>query len=224
MANPFTGMWLRNSLKAKFPRKKDYEIAATLGVSPQAFANWGRNDGVVRLPNAETLYRGYRALGLIADPDEAGDGAAPRRDSIEWPVQGKAAADDSAGSQVPATADPCDFIRCPANLTLVPVQGDSMAPLVHSGQYVMIDREREGFERNGAVVVVTIVDPDWERRERMPGTFVKRCFGGDGFFYFTSVNSTYAPFSAWRENCHVWPVLGVWHGDQNRLRHEARAR
>ena len=87
-----------------------------------------------------------------------------------------------------------------------------MSPLILPGQYVMIDKSREGFESNGGVVVVSINDSDWERRERMQGTFVKRCFKGDGFFYLTSMNSAYSPFSAWQDHCRTWPVLGVWFG------------
>lgn len=214
-ANPFTGKWLRNSLKMKFPYKKDLELAAMVGVSPQAFANWGRNDGVMRLPNAETLYLGYKALGMVAESAQT-PGAPSTTRMGEWAVRGLAAADDSSGSRVPDTDEPGEAVAYPAGLTLVPVQGDSMSPLVLPGQYVMIDRNREGFESNGGVVVVSIIDSDWERRERMPGTFVKRCFKGDGFYYFTSINSAYQPFSSWQDHCRIWPVLGVWFGGKGK--------
>ncbi len=92
--NSFTGAWLRNSLKMKFPNKKDLELAAMIGISPQAFANWGRNDGVKRLPNAETLYKGYRALGLITEGTHPTPGAPASNRVGEWPVRGRAAADD----------------------------------------------------------------------------------------------------------------------------------
>lgn len=213
--HPFTGNWLRNSLKMKFPYKKDLELAAMIGISPQAFANWGRNDGVTRLPNAETLYLGYKALGMIAENGGPIAGAPNANRSGEWPVRGMAAADDSQGSRVPDTDDSSEPIASPAGLTLVPVQGDSMSPLVLPGQFVMIDREREGFEIDGSVVVASITDSDWERREKMQGTFVKRCFRGDGFYYFTSINSSYSPFSAWQDHCRIWPVLGVWFGGKS---------
>lgn len=212
--DPFTGNWLRNSLKMKFPHRKDFEIAAMIGVSPQAFANWGRNDGVRRMPNAETLYLGYKALGMISEAEPPKPGAPLPGRPGEWPVRGIAAADDSNGSKVPDSDEPGEAVVTPPGLTMVPVQGDSMSPLVLPGQYVMIDREREGFEVNGGVVVATILDTDWERRERMPGTFVKRCFKGDGFYYFTSTNSFHPPFSAWQGHCRLWPVLGVWFGDK----------
>ena len=215
--NPFTGLWLRNSLKLKFPEKQDCDLAAMLGITPQSFANWAKDDGVARMPKAEILYRGYQVLGILpGEWSDFPDGGRPFAGVSEWPVRGMAAADDSNGSRVPDTDESGDAIFCPPGLTLVPVQGDSMSPLVLPGQYVMIDREREGFEANGGVVVVSIADPDWERRERMPGTFVKRCFAGDGFFFFTSINSAYSPFSAWRENCRVWPVLGVWFAGRGR--------
>ncbi len=216
-SNPFTGSWLRNAMKLKYPYKKDFEIAAMLGVSPQAFANWGRNDGIVRLPNAETLYLGYKALGMI-DPDALKDPMTKQRFNgpVDWPVRGLAAADNSSDSRVPDTDIPGESVQSPPGMVLVPVQGTSMAPMVLSGQYVIIDRNREGFEKNGGVVVATILDPDWERREKMPGTFVKRCFAGDGFYYFTSIDSATPPFSAWREHCRIWPVLGIWLSENGR--------
>ena len=214
--NSFTGNWLRNSLKMKFPQRKDRELAAMIGISPQAFANWGRNDGVTRLPNAETLYLGYKALGMIAENPAPQPGAPGHPKLGEWQVRGLAAADDSNGSRVPDTDEISESIAYPPGLTLVPVQGDSMSPLVLPGQYVMIDRDREGFEVSGGVVVASIKDSDWERRERTPGTFVKRCFRGDGFYYFTSINSAYSPFSAWQDHCRVWPVLGVWFGGKGK--------
>ena len=214
--NPYTGNWLRNSLKVKFPDKKDLELAAMVGVSPQAFANWGRNDGVERLPNARTLYLGYRALGMVQEAGSMTPGAPADYRPDLWPVRGKAAADDSNGSRVPDTDEPDDSIARPPGLTLVPIQGDSMSPLVLPGQYVMIDREREGFEVNGGVVVVSILDEHWGRREKMPGTFVKRCFRGDDFYSFISINSAYSPFSAWQKHCRIWPVLGVWFGGKGK--------
>lgn len=219
--NPFTGNWLRNSLKMKFSHKKDLELAAMIGISPQAFANWGRNDGVVRLPNAETLYLGYKALGMINET-AAPPGAPANGRPGEWPVRGLAAADDSSGSRIPSADDIGDSLAVPAGLILVPVQGDSMSPIILPGQFVMIDKDREGFEANGGMVVASIMDNDWERREKMVGTFVKRCFKGDGFYYFTSVNSAYSPFSAWQDHCRIWPVLGVWYGGRGVPAAEAR--
>lgn len=212
--NPYTGNWLRNALKSRFPYKKDLELAAMIGISPQAFANWGRNDGVARLPNAETLYLGYKALGLINEEAMAPTSAPMPMRAGEWPVRGLASADEAAGSRAPNIDEGGEIISCPAGIVLVPVRGDSMAPLLSSGQYAVIDREREGFETNGGVVVASILDNDWERRERMPGTFVKRCFRGDGFYYFTSIDSTCPPFSSWQDHCRIWPVLGVWFGKQ----------
>ncbi len=214
--NPCTGLWLRNSLKMKFPHRKDLELAAMVGVSPQVFANWGRQNGVEKFPNATTLYLGYKALGILTFPDSIAPGAPGNAKSGEWPVRGIAAADDSNGSRVPNSDEQDDSIPCPPGLTLVPVQGDSMSPVVLPGQFAMIDRDREGFEQNGGLVVVSILDSDWERREKMVGTFVKRCFRGEGFYYFTSINSSYTPFSAWQDHCRIWPILGVWFGGKGK--------
>ncbi len=129
----------------------------------------------------------------------------------EWPVRGLAAADDSGGRLAPMEDDFKEPVTPPPGLLLVPVQGDSMSPVVLPGQYVAIDQEREGFEVDGGIVVAYIEDPpgEDERRESMIGTFVKRCYRGDGVLYFASVND-YPPFSAWEDHCRIWPVIGVW--------------
>ncbi len=136
----------------------------------------------------------------------------------EWPVRGRAAADESNGTRVPDTDDFDDSIQPPEGLTAVPVIGNSMSPLVLDGQYVLIDKEREGFETDGGIVVAAIREPeaDDERAETMTGTFVKRCYdGGNGIYYFTSINE-YSPFSAWHDHCRVWPVIGVWFAGKGR--------
>ncbi len=132
--------------------------------------------------------------------------------SGEWPVRGRAAADESNGTRVPDTDEFDDSLQPPEGLTCVPVIGNSMSPLVLDGQYVLIDNEREGFEVDGGIVVASIREPeaDDERTESMTGTFVKRCYdGGNGLYYFTSINE-YSPFSAWADHCRMWPVIGVW--------------
>ena len=131
---------------------------------------------------------------------------------VGWPVRGLAAADESEGTRVPDTDDFDEPINPPAGLTCVPVIGDSMSPVILSGQYALIDEEREGFEADGGIVVASIQEPqsDDERKEMMTGTFVKRCYdGGNGLYYFTSINE-YSPFSAWIDHCRIWPVIGVW--------------
>jgi transcriptional regulator with XRE-family HTH domain len=129
----------------------------------------------------------------------------------EWPVRGLAAADDSGGRLAPIDDDFGNPVTPPPGLLLVPVQGDSMSPVVLPGQYVAIDQDREGFEVDGGIVVAYIEEPSGEdeRRESMTGTFVKRCYRGDGGLYFASVND-YPPFSAWEDHCRIWPVIGVW--------------
>lgn len=132
--------------------------------------------------------------------------------ATEWPVRGRAAADESNGTRVPDTDESDDSISPPEGLTAVPVIGDSMSPVILDGQYALVDREREGFEVDGGIVVASICEPatDDERAETMTGTFVKRCYdGGNGLYYFASINE-YSPFSAWRDHCRVWPVIGVW--------------
>lgn len=128
-----------------------------------------------------------------------------------WPVRGLAAADESGGTRVPDIDDLDDPIHPPEGLTCIPVKGDSMSPVLLDGQYAMIDAEREGFEVDGGIVVAYIREPnpDDERTEPMTGTFVKRCYKGEGVYYFTSINE-YSPFDAWQDHCRIWPVIGVW--------------
>jgi Predicted transcriptional regulator len=128
-----------------------------------------------------------------------------------WPVRGLAAADDSGGTRVPDTDDLDEPIIPPEGLTAIPVKGDSMSPVLLDGQYALIDAEREGFEVDGGIVVASIREPDYgdERSESMTGTFVKRCYKGDGIYYFTSINE-YSPFDAWWDHCRIWPVIGIW--------------
>lgn len=161
-------------------------------------------------------------------PDDPGAGSIPLKIDTRildqgWPTRGRAAADDSHGSRVPDTDEFDDPIIPPEGLTCVPVQGDSMSPVILSGQFALIDAQREGFETNGGIVVASIRDAEAnepDRRELMTGTFVKRCYdGGNGLFYFTSINE-YSPFSAWQHHCRIWPVIGVWFGEKGEVPEE----
>lgn len=141
-----------------------------------------------------------------------------QRQNSSFPIRGLAAADESGGSRVPDTDEVEDTITLPNGLTFVPIQGDSMSPVILNGQYAVIDSEREGFEVDGGIVVASILEPNAadDQKEPMTGTFVKRCYKGDGIYYFTSVNE-YSPFSALIRNCRIWPVIGTWFADKGRV-------
>lgn len=206
---PFTGRWLRSTLKMYFPLKKDKEIAKMIGISPQAFSNWGSNDSQTRMPSAETLYLGYCALGMLHMQDGNGNGGPPPSRSSEWPVRRTYVSGENSGAPFPENLETDEAMACPAGLTLVPVQGDSMAPLILPGQYVMIDKNRSGLETNGGIVVVSVIESDG----KTAGTYITRCFEQDGHYHFSSVNPNYSLFSSWHGNCRIWPVLGLWFGN-----------
>jgi hypothetical protein len=132
----------------------------------------------------------------------------------EIPTRGLAAADDSGGSRVPDTDDFGEPIRFPSGLRGVPVVGDSMSPVILPGQYVEIDIEREGFERDKGIYVVSVrePEPDDDYPEPIIGTLVKRCERHENLYYLESINGSYSPFSVHVGHCRIWPVLGVWFG------------
>lgn len=134
------------------------------------------------------------------------------RPKREMATRGLAAADDSGGSRVPDTDDFGDSLILPDGLIGVPVFGDSMSPVILSGQYAEIDIEREGFEEDDGIYVVSVLepsDPDDDRTEPITGTFIKRVQREEDTYYLKSIN-TYSPFSVYTDHCRIWPVLGVW--------------
>lgn len=161
------------------------------------------------------IYSGKEKPTNSVDIDRSTSGRDSERldQSLRWPVRGLAAADDTGGSRVPDVDDIDEPIAPPTGITLVPVKGDSMSPLILSGQYAMIDSTREGFEDNGGIVVASILEPDAadERREPMTGTIIKRCYDLGDRYNFVSINN-YPPFTAFKDHCRVWPVIGVWFG------------
>lgn len=132
----------------------------------------------------------------------------------EIPTRGLAAADDSGGTRVPDTDDFGEPIHFPSGLIGIPVVGDSMSPVILSGQYVEVDIEREGFERDRGIYVVSVLEPDSvdDYPEPITGTFVKRCERHENLYYLESINGDYSPFSVHVDHCRIWPVLGVWFG------------
>lgn len=187
------------------------KIASLLGVSVA--------DLVQGIPG--TLGRSENAANVDITPVSIGipfpAGARPAVNLNERPTRGLAAADDSEGSRTPDTDEEGDPYWFPESLVLVPVMGDSMSPVILPGQYVGIDREREGFEKNDGIYVVSVVEPgpDDEYPEPRVGTFIKRCEQHENMYYLKSVGA-YSPFSVHVDHCRIWPVLGVWYDDRGR--------
>ena len=104
----------------------------------------------------------------------------------------------------------------PNGLLGVPVYGDSMSPVILHGQLALIDAEREGFEKDDGIYVVSVLEPDPqdERTEPIVGTFVKRCQRDEDTYYLKSVNDVYSPFPVYIDHCRIWPVLGTWFDDK----------
>ena len=181
----------------RFDQDEIFHLAAFFGVDP-GWLLTGR-DAVATITTAPPAEIPFPA------------GAKPAANLKARPVRGLAAADDSGGSRAPNTDDEDDPYRFPERLMLVPVMGDSMSPVVLPGQYVAIDADREGFEGDDGIYVVSVLEPEPqdERREPIVGTFVKRCEKHEDMLYLKSIN-TYSPFSVYLEHCRIWPVLGVW--------------
>ncbi len=123
-----------------------------------------------------------------------------------WEIRGTAAANAATGSVVYDTGYADAVVTPPEGLTLVKAEGDSMSPLLLNGQYAMIDKNREGFETNGGVVVAVMVDEEGNFTTR-----IKRCYDLGGSYEFYSINSAEnPPFTMPKERCRIWPVIGVW--------------
>lgn len=207
-------------------------IEARAGLSGGAIKNVLRSGN----PTLQTVWALERALGLrrgelsamdsgkvevapggsdVAIPFPAG--ARPAANLDRRPTRGLVAADDSGGSKAPDTDDFGDEYVFPSGLVLVPVIGDSMLPIVLPGQFVEIDTDREGFERDNGIYVVSVREPDDDDGypEPIVGTFVKRCELHENLLYLKSANN-YSPFSVHVDHCRIWPVLGVWFGDMGK--------
>lgn len=123
-------------------------------------------------------------------------------------IRGAAAADSSNGMRVPDHDEIGELEYPPEGLTHVPVVGDSMAPILYDGQRVLIDKDREGVEDDGGIVVVTTMTP-----EHTFENYVKRCFR-DGDSYILESEADYPDIIIPAFNCRVWPVIGTWYPKQ----------
>lgn len=128
-----------------------------------------------------------------------------------WVVRGAAAADDSGGMRVPDSDDIVDPITPPTGITLVPVQGDSMEPVLLDGQYAIIDKERAGFEEDGGIVVAVVVEDETTYK-----TYIKRCRRRGEDYMLQSINN-YPPIPVRADRCHIWPVIGVWFAGKGKI-------
>lgn len=107
-------------------------------------------------------------------------------------------------------------LKMPKGLLGVPVYGESMSPVILDKQLALIDLEREGFEKDDGIYVVSVMEPDArdERTEPVVGTFVKRVQHEEDTYYLKSVNDQYSPFPVYIDHCRLWPVIGVLFDDQ----------
>lgn len=135
-----------------------------------------------------------------------------QNDSPTWQVTGGAAAGSPDGGwQGDEYHD--EAVVPPEGITLVPVGGDSMEPLLLPGQYALIDKEREGFEVNGGLVVAVIVGNDNDMASQ---TYVKRCYVENDVYRLVSINKQYQPFAVKRSQCRIWPVIGTWYAGKGK--------
>ncbi|MCD8350595.1 MAG: LexA family transcriptional regulator, partial [Planctomycetaceae bacterium] len=221
---------LYDRIFSMFPGLSQKKVAELLQVSEHLPGKWKRNiswptlDVLDKVAELKGLPRNWwRDLGTVSRNGKGRPESNALHGKVvqaitEWPVRGLAAADDTRGTRVPMTDDLDDPVRPPQGMVLVPVIGDSMSPLFLAGQYAMIDAEREGFENNGGIVVASILEPEPvdERPEDVIGTVVKRCYDMGDRYNFVSINN-YPPFTAFKDHCRIWPVIGVWFGGKGEV-------
>lgn len=128
-----------------------------------------------------------------------------------WPITKPCAANSLQGVEVDHLNDEYETIMPPPGLMLVPVNGDSMEPLLLHGQYAMIEKDREGFEGNGGIYVVEAIDANGERE-----TYIKRCRKTKNMFSCISLKEGHDTFDVPAEQCRLWPVIGVWFAGKGR--------
>lgn len=147
-----------------------------------------------------------------------------------FPAHGKAAAKDKSNGTYGGFSEDqyvvWDDITIPETTHFIQVSGDSMDPMVLDGQYVMVGPEHFGKNsqpkhKEIVIVQVSIVDEeqagtdgDWE------GVYCKRIQDAGDFWLFTSINPTGESFTAEKENCRIWPVIGVYFAGRGRIPEE----
>ncbi len=136
----------------------------------------------------------------------------------EWRVPVQLAAKGRNSTNNGFLPDPdSDFLESvliPKEAMLARISGDSMSPVILSGQYAIIGPQflDSALPVDRMIVVVEVfdnpdttvtIDSDWV------GFYCKRIQQRDNICYFTSINPDGDSFSVARENCRLWPVIGT---------------
>jgi hypothetical protein len=224
------GKNLQKFLQDRFPNMSESAISKELGFPNATVRSWKKGTriskkGIERLNEigcSSSLL--FPAIPLTTLPPL--NASRPREPvpfvvhARDFPVVGKAAADESEGARAgffPPDADmQWDPVTIPETTSLVEILGDSMSPVLLGGQYAMLGPEYQGeFDkpRNYDIVVADVVAGDDEQGNidrRWDGVYCKRIVDAGDIWVFLSINQTGTPFSIIKTNCRLWPVIGVW--------------
>ena len=130
------------------------------------------------------------------------------------PIIGRAAADTSEFTKTEFLQDIIGRIDLPETLKAVEIQGDSMAPVVLSGQYALISSQDDKPLAN-SIVVAEIKERDGVALEA-PEYYCKRAIVTDGTAYLSSQNPTTKTPMFSSNRFRLWPVVGVWFGGKGK--------
>lgn len=134
-------------------------------------------------------------------------------------VVGEAAAFEGNGARVGGFGENdrsiWEDVEIPGETYFVRAIGDSMSPLILDGQYAMVGPEylRGAAPKDGDIVVAEVKanepeqagsDAPWE------GVYVKRVFNAESTWLFRSINPAYQDFPIHKNDCRMWPVIGVY--------------
>ena len=134
-------------------------------------------------------------------------------------VVGEAAADVSHGSRAGIFPDDAlsiwDEVEIPTSTRMVKIKGESMAPVLLDGQYAMVGTEYISHnvpkDREIVVAEVKVVNEEQAGSDRpWEGVYCKRVSDGGDVWIFQSINTIGDMFSIAKDNCRLWPVIGVW--------------
>lgn len=145
---------------------------------------------------------------------------------VRLPVIGDVAARESGGTRSGMFDDGEPFwddVEIPETTHMVKVRGDSMEPMIMDGQYAMVGPEYRvalgDAPKHREIVVAEIIvnNPDMEGSDSpYEGVFCKRVQDGESAWHFSSINPTGEAFTIAKEDCRLWPVVGVWFAGRGR--------
>jgi len=193
--------------------------SAFLGIEQSKYRRYELGANIPDEALVEIMNKGgdisYILTGNRTEKDEKRELSVLHVDAKEIPVIGHVAADDTEFKCVSFMQEVDGKLQLSENLSAVRVVGDSMSPFVSDGQYILIDSEDSDPPR-GSVVVAEILERDGIYLDE-PEYYCKRVQIADGTAVFSSINimSGSPGFSCKINCCRMWPVRGVWIGNNS---------